>query len=155
MYYTLVFTILIYIFCMVNPSVNSIENFELNKLVKKEGIKNDVYMDFLSDLNEKLIKESKGKMCDDKTMKKVQKKALNEEFEKIPPLKFDSKWSCVHKAIHLSEFTNPMFYLSDRVTFPPRWLVKTYKDIPLAKITDIKQWNSMYNCCKTGNKNVS
>lgn len=55
---------------------------------------------------------------------------------------------CVYKANQLSEYTNPKLYLSSsNVYFPPRWLIKTYKNTPLPKSTNLKLWTDMYNCC--------
>jgi hypothetical protein len=153
--FSLVLLIIIYLFrnfCLGPETEHFVSEKHLN--LKRQldlQLDEDIYMNFLSDIDQKLNlnKENKNEfdVCDNKIIKKVQKKALNEAFEKIQA----KNTSCVYKAIHLSEFTNPMFYLADRTTFPPRWLVKTYKDIPLPKTVNLKQWTNMYNCCKAGN----
>ena len=62
--------------------------------------------------------------------------------------KDDDLDACVYKANQLSEYTNPKLYLSSsNVYFPPRWLIKTYKNTPLPKSTNLKLWTDMYNCC--------
>lgn len=63
--------------------------------------------------------------------------------------KDDNLDHCLYKANFLSEYTNPKLYLSsDNTRFPPRWLVKTYKNTPLPKTTNLKLWTDMYNCCQ-------
>jgi hypothetical protein len=176
--------VIVFIITILINLKNTNEHFTQNEQEYKqqiitEPLKQDLYMNFLGDLNNSFKKnlndESNGKnlaikqqiMCDDKVKIKVQTKALNEAFEKISidkskifkspvfdnsPSQLDfidnSKNNCLYKANHISEFTNPMFYLSETITFPPRWLMKTYKDVPLPKHTSLKQWNNMYNCCK-------
>lgn len=63
--------------------------------------------------------------------------------------KDDNLDPCVYKSNQLSQYTNPRLYLSsDNTRFPPRWLVKTYKNTPLPKTTNLKLWTDMYNCCQ-------
>lgn len=144
------------------------QNQDKYKYQKVDNLKSDLYMNFLGDLKISLKKNMTNKkqkmLCNDKVRIKVQTNALNEAFKKIPLNTFKSPVfdktlnklnfidnsinDCVYKANHISEFTNPMFYLSDTITFPPRWLIKTYDNIPLPKHTNLKQWSNMYNCCK-------
>lgn len=119
-------------------------------------LKQDVYMNFLDTLNTNY-----------KHMDTLENKSLDEAFATVPgdgkeifasslfvkeepSIDFvdKSKNDCLYKANHISEYTNPMFYLSETKYFPPRWIVKTYKDIPLPKHTNLKQWQNMFNCCK-------
>ena len=142
------------------------DEFLNNKI--KYPIEDDRYMNFLIDLNDnfkKQIKSSGGikSLCDIDVKNAVESKTLNDAFSKIPVNIPKSEMyeeknqnninssldSCVYQANNLSELTNPMLYLtSGHIYFPPRWLVKTYKNTPLPKNTDLKKWNSLYHCCK-------
>jgi hypothetical protein len=147
-----------------------------NKRVK--NLKKDIYMDFLGDLNDSFKKHldkhtdannigpiKQKTLCDDKVKIEIQSAAVNDAFNKIPsdidifkspvfdkkPSDLDfidsSKNECLYKAQHISEYTNPMFYLSESIYFPPLW-IGPYKDTPLPKHTNLKQWSNMHNCCK-------
>jgi hypothetical protein len=110
-------------------------------------------------------------LCDDKIRQQVQSKALIDAFKtvkeknidydsnlfdknippysKIPFSIEDENQVCRNKASQLCERTDPLLYLSQNTNFPPRWLFKTYKNVPLPKHTDLKCWSNMLNCCKT------
>lgn len=160
-------------------SLLSLNEIKYKEKKIKGPLKQDLYMNFLGDLNNSfkthIDKASINQnlpikqkiMCDDNIKKELQTKALNDAFHKIPndskevfdsPV-FDNKHNeldfvdssknkCLYKAHHISEYTDPMFYLSETKNFPPRWIFKPYKDIPLPKHTNLKQWSNMYNCCK-------
>lgn len=145
-----------------DSSISNLKYTEPFKLIYKP----DLYMNFLEDLNYSFKKNNKEtKICDYKINREMQKKSLNETFEKVssntdifnsPVFSKDDKSimfvknkkdECVYKAQHISEYTNPMFYLSESKNFPPKW-IGPYKDVPLPKYIDLKQWSNMYNCCK-------
>jgi hypothetical protein len=135
------------------------------------GDLNTSYNKYLKEANKESNSPIKQKaLCDDRVRIKVQKDALNEAFNKVPEkdLDKDSKLFdknvpesskidfyvgknrvCGNKASHLCELTNPMLYMSQNPHFPPRWIFKPYRDVPLPKHTDLKCWNNMLNCCKT------
>lgn len=50
--------------------------------------------------------------------------------------------------IELSSQINPMFYLSDNIYFPPRFLFKPYKNVDLPKNVNLKLYNDLNNCSK-------
>lgn len=142
-------------------------------------LKPDIHMNFLGDLNDSfkhhLDDAAKGKnyaikqkvLCDDHVKMDVQNKALDDAFSKVQSdgkqvfdssIFYDSgsidftdnsKSKCLYQAYSLSQFTNPLLYLSE-TKFPARW-IGPYKNIPFPKHTNLKQWSDMYNCCK---KNV-
>jgi hypothetical protein len=183
-YFTFTFITIIIILLVILNKSNTREDFTLNDIKYKEQkikypIKEDLYMNFLEDLNDSFKKNidkintnkkspiKQISLCDNKVKIEIQRKALNQAFSKIPsdskeifnspvfdksPSELDfidnSKNKCLYKANHISEYTNPMFYLSQNIYFPPRWIFKPYKNIPLPKHTNLKQWTSMYNCCK-------
>lgn len=156
--------------------INTIKYKDTYKNKSVKNLKKDIYMDFLGDLNNSFkvhldnhndsnspIKQKV--MCNDKIKIDIQSSALKDAFNKVPSdidifnspvfdkseskldFKDNSKNQCLYKAQHISEYTNPMFYLSESIYFPPKWL-GPYKDIPLPKHTNLKQWSNMHNCCK-------
>jgi len=181
MYIVIVFVIVVLFYLYLYKNIEGFESIQSikykNKLIEYP-IKQDVYMNFLGDLNNSFKKNldnvtinknlpiKQVALCDNKVKIKVERKALNDAFEKIPSdskeifnspifgklpseLEFtdNSKNKCLYKANHISEYTNPMFYLSENIYFPPKW-IGPYKNTPLPKHTNLKQWSNMYNCCK-------
>lgn len=176
--YLLVILVVIYIFIQSSQDttkekfINS--NYTRQKLPYK--IKEDVYMNFLGDLNESFGKHLKEvskdstspirqkALCDDRVRKEVQSKALNEAFDKVQekyigkdsqlfdnasqlPFNSSSTRTCANKASQLCDLTDPMLYMSQRTYFPPRW-IGPYKNVLLPKHTNLKCWSNMLNCCK-------
>ncbi len=112
-------------------------------------------------------------MCDDRIRKRIMSQALNDAFDTVKPLSVEDSQlfdknipdiskvpftltqktdrQCPNRSSTLCERTDPMLYMSQNTRFPPRWIFKPYKDIPLPKHTDLNCWNNMLNCCK---KNV-
>jgi hypothetical protein len=65
-------------------------------------------------------------------------------------IKTNSDFDCITKANDICEMTNPYLYISeDTVRFPPRWNIKTYVKAGVPKNTNLKCFNSIYNCCKS------
>jgi hypothetical protein len=112
-------------------------------------------------------------LCDDRLNKQTQSEALDYAFSKQPnyskseltdkkilntndpqiTFDFQKKYLkgedlCVHKASSLCERSNPMYYLSETRTFPPRWIFKPYENMELPQHVDLNCFNRMYNCCK-------
>lgn len=110
-------------------------------------------------------------LCDDHIRQQVHSKALLDTFKTVKEknidddsnlfdknipnyskLQFnieDENQICRNKASQLCERTDPLLYINQNTNFPPRWLLKTYKDVSLPKHTDLKCWSNMLNCCKT------
>ena len=136
------------------------------------GNLNDSFKQHLNKANEKTGYAIKQKiLCDDRVKIEIQNKALNDAFSKVEKTDISKESDmfvknndittenkiefvesanreCAYKANHLCELTNPMLYLSERPYFPPRWIFKPYKNVPLPKHTDLKCWDNMSNCCK-------
>lgn len=133
---------------------NSNEHFTDLDYKKISDYKTDTYINFLTNVNNNFTHN-----------KKKENNILSEEFLKVPLVKIKSeifsnktignevnfknsnKDDCLYKAITLSEVTNPMLYLNSR-SYPSRHLLKTFKNIPLPKNTNLKRFNDMLNCCK-------
>lgn len=133
------------------------------------GDLNESYDKYLKEVNKDSNSPIKQKaLCDDRIRIKVQTQALKDAYSRVPEkdidkdselfdknippqlkLDFDIKnnRTCSNKASHLCDLTNPMLYMSQNTYFPPRWIFKPYKDVPLPKHTDLKCWNNMLNCC--------
>ena len=133
------------------------------------GDLNDSFNKYLKEVNHNSKSPIKQRaLCDDRIRIKVQTNALKDAFQKVPQkeidkeselfdknipkiskidFKVDENRTCSNKSSHLCERTNPMLYMSQNPYFPPRWIFKPYKNIPLPKHTDLKCWNNMNNCC--------
>lgn len=174
-FYLIIFLILLYLFTLQKETyINS--EYRLQKL--PYTTKDDVYMNFLGSLNDsfkehlkEISKDSNSPirqkaLCDDRIRKEVQSKALIDAFKQIQEKDIDkdstlfdtnvpkmfkssSNRSCANKVSQLCERTEPMLYMSQNTSFPPRWIFKPYKDVALPKHTDLKCWSNMLNCCKT------
>lgn len=174
-FYLIIVLVLLYLFTLQKETyINS--EYKLQKLPYKT--KDDVYMNFLGNVNDsfreylkEISKDSNSPirqkaLCDDRIRKEIQSKALIDAFKQIQEKDIDkdstlfdtnvpkmfnlsSDRSCGNKASQLCEKTEPMLYMSQNTSFPPRWIFKPYKDISLPKHTDLKCWSNMLNCCKT------
>lgn len=133
------------------------------------GDLNDSYNKYLKEVNKDSNSPIKQKaLCDDRIRIKVQTNALKDAFKKVPQkdvdkesklfdqnipesskldFKVNEDRACSNKSEHLCERTNPMLYMSQNPYFPPRWIFKPYKNVPLPKHTDLKCWSNMNNCC--------
>jgi hypothetical protein len=130
--------------------------------VSQDGLKEQRYLHFLSDVNDS-VKEQMPKTgvfrgsCDDKVNIDIQKKVLNRAYMKVIKdnglIKDFQKDVCVSAANYLCEMTDPTLYLSQS-RMPPRWMMKSYRDVHLPKNTDLACFVSNYNCCKKSMTNL-
>ncbi len=44
-------------------------------------------------------------------------------------------------------YTSPYMYISNSITFPPPWLIKSYKNLPLPQSTNLQCYNN--SLCKS------
>jgi len=78
----------------------------------------------------------------------ITKNAYDSLLKSHPDLKNNFKQDpCVAAANYICEFTDPLLYLS-QTRMPPRWLIKTLRDVDPPKNTYITCYNSIYDCCK-------
>ena len=146
---------------------NDVKNYKNKKLI--DIPKNNLYSNFLvelkNDFDNEIINKSKI-LCDKKVQLSVKNESLNKAFITVPNYKIINQNNeilddfgklddnitddvCIYKAISLSEYVNPMFYLTSNNTyFPPRWLVKTYTDMELPKHVNLKNYDNMVSYCK-------
>jgi hypothetical protein len=119
-----------------------------------ENLKEQRYLTFLSNLNENFKSKApktgpfRGS-CDDKINNAIQLKALHEEYSRLPKTNSHQD-SCLAAANHLCEFTHPYMYLSE-TQMPPKWLMKSLKNLPLPTHVNLSCFASNYNCCKQSN----
>lgn len=135
------------------------------------GNLNDSYNKHLNEVSKDSNSPIRQKaLCDDRLRRQVQSKALDEAFDKVPDMNIDESElfdknipkestipfeltkktarQCPNKASTLCELTEPMLYMSQNTSFPPRWIFKPYRDVNLPKHTNLKCWDNMLNCCK-------
>jgi hypothetical protein len=98
--------------------------------------------------------------CNDKINAQLQKKVLNDVFTNLKQEKvyYKTEFSknnkqvgvdCVAVASDICEFTNPYFYLSQSLYFPPPWTVNSFKNIEYPKNINLSCFNKNYDCCKS------
>ena len=58
------------------------------------------------------------------------------------------KDNCVNISTDICETTSPFMLIYQR-SFPPPWLLNTYKNINYQKETNLKCYKNIYDCCKT------
>jgi hypothetical protein len=159
--------LIIYVYFQNQQSEKFINsNYKRQKLSYK--VKEDVYMNFLGDLNDSTLLIGQKALCDYHIRKEIQSKSLIDAFKKvqekkdkdsklfdinipeISKIKFtlDYNRTCANKASQLCDLTDPMLYISQTTLFPPKW-IGPYKNVPLPKHIDLKCWSNMNNCCKT------
>lgn len=153
---------------------NDIELLKYDKYkIDKLDLKKQRFLMYLDNINNE-YKERMPKTdsvfqgtCDDKLNEKIQKETLKSVYSKMKPEEDYKKYKlessskdvnggvtqgnsldCVGISSYLCEYTNPYLYLSESKYFPPQWLVKTYKDIPLPKNVDLNCYNKTNDCCK-------
>lgn len=125
------------------------------------------YLQFLGNINDK-FKEYMPKTgtfrgsCDDKVNEAIQKRVLDEVFEKQDADKNkglykreksktdpSKSYDCVGISTNLCEAPNPYSYLSESSHFPPPWTIATYKNIDYPKVTNLKCFNKNLDCCRS------
>lgn len=132
LYFIVIIVFILILFVNKGNKDTFLNNLDIysDKHITKQEYNQDNYMNFLSNINDNL-KSEKGPCSVSNSLKKS--------------FKGDN---CLYKSIELSDVTNPMLYLSDSKNYPPRFLVKTLKNMPLPKNTDLKRFSNMFNCCK-------
>lgn len=158
--------------------INSSYNRQMLQYKPKEdvymtflGNLNNAYNKYLNEVSKDSTSPIRQKtLCDDRIRRQVQSNALDEAFDKVPDMNIDESElfdkripteskipfeltkktarQCTNKASTLCELTDPMLYMSQNTSFPPRWIFKPYKDVNLPKHTNLKCWDNMLNCCK-------
>jgi hypothetical protein len=122
----------------VNDKLNSYIYPNVKFLIPKDFIiKEDKYMNFLSNLNSNI---QDGINISDIN---IDKKILNTK----EPVIFNKIDECVFKAINVCTKTDSsMYIISDKVFFPVKW-IGPYKNDKLPMNVDLKCYNNIYNCC--------
>jgi hypothetical protein len=128
--------------------------------LKVSILKRQKHLDFLGNLKnrfDELAPKTGGfrGSCDDKINAQLQKKVLNDVFTNLKQekvhYKIDNKQKgidCVGIASDICEFTNPYFYLSQSLYFPPPWTVNSFKNIEYPKNVNLSCFNKNYDCCR-------
>ena len=102
--------------------------------LKVSGLKRQKHLDLLGNLKESYIK---GFAFTNLQKEKDKQKSID----------------CVAVASDICEFTNPYFYLSQSLYFPPPWTVNSFKNIEYQKNVDLSCFNKNYDCCRASLSN--
>jgi hypothetical protein len=150
--------VIIVIVILCSNSNNFVEHF-VSKFIPENYIIEDPsqlkpqrYINFLSTLNDMYISKTQHPMFPLRgagVSKNTENEVIKAAYSTIPP-QSSFKDECVEKANYLCEMTDPQMYLPE-TRYPPRWELKSLKDIPLPKRTDLACYNSNYSCCKNAN----
>jgi len=171
MLYILILIFFLYFIFSFNRTENFGNSYNNKLLIPNDFlVKDDKYMDFLSDVNSKykttLFKSVATALCDTKVSTATQNAALDYAFAKQP---YESPQEnidrailnttdpvilqkaddiCQHQAASLCTRTDPNMYLTSKNTFfPPRW-IGPYKNDTLPMNINVGCYNKMFNCCK-------
>jgi hypothetical protein len=113
-------------------------------LDKDVVVKNDKFMDFLSDIKDNDVQYAFSKQPPQSPQEDIDRSILNTSD---PELSHQDDL-CRHKAASLCTRTDPRMYLTaGNIRFPPRW-TGPYKDATLPMNIDVNCYNHIYNCCK-------
>ena len=137
-----------------------------NYLISKDiVVKDDKYVDFLSDINSKYI-EKEAMIINNRDVVIARNSALDFAFGRQPdqspqeqldqailnphdPALTTQTDVCQHRAASLCTRTDPNMYIASNVIrFPPRWIFPPYANMPLPMKIDINCYDEIYNCCK-------
>ena len=105
------------------------------------------YLDFLSTMNDIYVSKvpSSNTFRGSGLTNGLENEILKDVYNNVI---IDSK---PHKDTCLStlcEMTDPLMYLPQR-SYPPKWLIKSLRDIPPPKYTNMSCFASNYACCKS------
>jgi hypothetical protein len=135
----------------MSPISETFQNALTDLTIQPDSIKDDKYMDFLSDINAKLndSKLALDYAFDRQPPQSPQENIDREILNTKDTIIFETDDVCRHKAVSLCTRTDPNMYITTgTVRFPPRWLLKPYANMSLPMHVDTPCYNRMYNCCK-------
>lgn len=126
--------------------------------------KKQIYLNFLGNLYDNYkLKKSKipnEDICNPAIQELLENETLKETYSKysyspnnnfsnenivIPNVHQDK---CISIANYLCDTTDPSIYMSENPYFPARWLMNTYKNTPVPKMTNLNCFKTNYMCCK-------
>lgn len=135
--------------------------------LKVSNLKHQKYLSFLGNLKDRFdqLAPKTGPFrgsCDHKVNQDIQKKVLNDVFidlenKQLSLPKYKKEFSknnkgqgidCVGISSDICETTNPYFYLSESINFPPPWTVNSFKNIEYPKNVNLTCFNKNHDCCK-------
>jgi hypothetical protein len=116
--------------------------------LKVSGLKRQKHLDLLGNIKDRLDQLNVKGSCDNKINAQVENQALNNVFTNLQKEKDKTNAiDCVAMASDICEFTNPYFYLSQSLYFPPPWTVNSFKNIEYQKNVNLSCFNKNYDCC--------
>lgn len=127
--------------------------------LKVSGLKRQKHLDLLGNIKDRLDQSSLKVPCDNKINAQVENQVLNDVFKNLQKeaVHYKTEFSknnktkgidCVAVASDICEFTNPYFYLSQSLYFPPPWSVNSFKNIEYQKNVNLSCFNKNYDCCR-------
>jgi hypothetical protein len=130
--------------------------------LKVSTLKRQKHLNFLGTLKDRFdqLSPKTAGSCDNKINAQLENKVLNDVFTNLKKEKLHYKTEfsknnktngidCVAIASDICEFTNPYFYLSQSLNFPPPWTVNSFKDIEYPKNVNLSCFNKNYDCCRS------
>lgn len=162
-YFLMVLGCLLY---FINVKTEMFKNYDYNDLgynvspldLKKEHVpdhlkvsilKRQKHLDLLGNIKDRLDQSYVKGSCDARDAQ-VKNKVLNNVFKNLQKEKDKTKAiDCVAMASDICEFTNPYFYLSQSLYFPPPWTVNSFKNIEYQKNVNLSCFNKNYDCCRS------
>lgn len=158
-YFLMVLGCLLY---FINVKTEMFKNYDYNDLgynissldLKKEHVpdhlkvsilKRQKHLDLLGNIKDRLDQSYVKGSCDARDAQ-----VLNNVFKNLQKEKDKTKAiDCVAMASDICEFTNPYFYLSQSLYFPPPWTVNSFKNIEYQKNVNLSCFNKNYDCCRS------
>lgn len=118
--------------------------------LKVSILKRQKHLDLLGNIKDRLDQSYVKGSCDARDARVVENEVLNNVFKNLQKEKDKTKAiDCVAMASDICEFTNPYFYLSQSLYFPPPWTVNSFKNIEYQKNVNLSCFNKNYDCCRS------
>lgn len=140
---------------LINNFISNSETFvgiedKYNKYKIDTPLKEQRYLTFLDSVytNYKL-KANKESICNPQLNDILENEVLKSSYEKykdnVPQVHKDK---CTSIANYLCETTDPIMYTNENPYSAPRWLMKSYKNIGIPKMTNLNCFETNYRCCR-------
>lgn len=112
-------------------------------------LKEQRYLQFLDNVYDNYkSKSTKESTCNPQLNDMLENEVLKSSYEKYKDVPQVHKDKCISIANHLCETTDPIMYTNENPYSAPRWLMNTYKNAEIPKMTNLNCFETNYRCCR-------
>lgn len=129
----------------------SSEELEKGIIINKE----QRYLTFLDKVLINYKKNIKGEnMCNPQISDLLESKIFNQAYAEYNNVQDIHQDKCISISHYLCETIDPSIRIQENTRFPPKWMVKSHKDLPPPTMINLKCFNDNYKCCKKSADNI-